>query len=367
MKLFLLFNKAAQYRKNIYSQIEERWDCEWVFGVTDKGSPSFDPTIFHNSRLSKYIRLKLEPWYRLDGAYLAAKQSGADVLITIGDMYNLSVWHIALVNRLLWHKRLIMWSHGWYGRENFARKWLKRIFFGLADHVLTYGDYAARVAQQQGFPARKLTPIHNSLAYEKQQELIGTQTLNRSIYRDHFHNENQTLVFIGRLKARKKVSMLADALNLLKERGERYNCVIVGDGEDRDIMHETFSNYGLNDTTWFYGPCYDESTNYQLIANADLCVSPGDIGLMAIHAMTYGTPVISHDDFTHQGPESETIIPGKTGNFFKHDDVESLADCISDWFKNHASAETPQICKDEIAKAWTPQYQLDILQQVLNK
>jgi glycosyltransferase involved in cell wall biosynthesis len=260
-----------------------------------------------------------------------------------------------------------MWSHGWYGREGFVKKWVKRIFFGLADHVLTYGDYAARVAQQQGFPAHKLTPIHNSLAYEKQQELIGTQPLNRSIYRDHFHNENPTLVFIGRLTARKKVSMLADALNLLKERGERYNCVIVGDGEDRDIMRETFSNYGLNDTTWFYGPCYDESTNYQLIANADLCVSPGDIGLMAIHAMTYGTPVISHDDFTHQGPEFETIIPGKTGNFFKHDDVESLADCISDWFKNHASAKTPQICKDEIAKAWTPQYQLDILQQVLNK
>lgn len=42
----------------------------------------------------------------------------------------------------------------------------------------------------------------------------------------------------------------------------------------------------VDKNVWFYGSCYDEQTNAELIYNADMCVAPGNVGLTAIHAMT---------------------------------------------------------------------------------
>ena len=38
-----------------------------------------------------------------------------------------------------------------------------------------------------------------------------------------------------------------------------------------------------------------------------MCVSPGNVGLTAIHSLTYGTPVLTHDNFNFQMPEAEAI------------------------------------------------------------
>ena len=43
----------------------------------------------------------------------------------------------------------------------------------------------------------------------------------------------------------------------------------------------------------FQGAVFDES-NSELIYHSDLCVSPGNVGLTAIHSLTYGVPVATH-------------------------------------------------------------------------
>ena len=48
--------------------------------------------------------------------------------------------------------------------------------------------------------------------------------------------------------------------------------------------------------------------------------------ILAIHALAYGTPVITHDDLDRQMPEVEVISEGLTGAFFKHGDVADLAE-----------------------------------------
>ncbi len=68
---------------------------------------------------------------------------------------------------------------------------------------------------------------------------------------------------------------------------------------------------------WLYGACYDEEIIGELIFNAQLCVSPGNVGLTAMHSLVYGTPVITHNNFSNQSPEFEAIIDGKTGSFSK--------------------------------------------------
>ena len=109
------------------------------------------------------------------------------------------------------------------------------------------------------------------------------------------------------------------------------------------------------------------STNAELIYNADLCVSPGNVGLTSIHSLMFGCPVISNDDFKTQMPESEVIIKGKTGDFFHAYDSSDLSRSISAWFSHHVDDRNRvrMDCFEIIDNYWNPNFQLNILKQVL--
>ena len=294
------------------------------------------------------------------------RDSRYDCYLMLGEPMVLSTWWNLIQHRLFYpRKRVYLWSHGWYGRENFAKKWLKRLFFGLADHVFTYGEYARQQAIAQGFDGDKITPIHNSLNHAAQSKLRGALTPS-DIYQSRFGNDYPILLFIGRLTHVKRLDQLLDALDMLARRGEHYNLVFIGTGEAHAELESQTKSLDLDDKVWFYGACYDDNRNASLIYNADLCVAPGNVGLTAMHTMVFGTPVLTHDDFPWQMPEFEAIRPGKTGAFFHRGDVAALADGISKWFATHPDREAVRrACYREIDTRWTPEYQLDILKKYL--
>ena len=174
-------------------------------------------------------------------------------------------------------------------------------------------------------------------------------------------------MFIGRLTKVKKLDMLIEAVARLKANEEHYNIVFVGDGVERDSLQQQVNGLGISEQVWFYGACYDEKTNAELIYNADLCVAPGNIGLTAIHVLMFGCPAISHNDFAWQMPEFESIKTGQTGDFFEKGSVESLASTITKWFaeKKDKRDEVRQACYKEIDTNWNPYYQMDIIKKNL--
>ena len=136
----------------------------------------------------------------------------------------------------------------------------------------------------------------------------------------------------------------------------------------REEISSVVDEYGLTNNVWFYGSCFDEKVNAELVYNADLCVAPGNIGLTAMHVMMFGCPAISHNDFKWQMPEFESIIPGKTGDFFEKDNIEDLARCISNWFasKGCSRDEVRKACYKEIDEHWNPHYQLNVIKKTLD-
>ncbi|UVP00894.1 glycosyltransferase [Bacteroides sp. BFG-257] len=183
------------------------------------------------------------------------------------------------------------------------------------------------------------------------------------MYKEHFGNSARNLIFIGRLTPVKKIDLLIEALLILKQSGLQYNLTLVGGGIQEASLKELVEQKYLNDNVWFYGACYDEIKNAELIYNADLCVSPGNVGLTAIHSMMFGTPVITHSCFKFQMPEFEAIHEGLTGSFFDYDSASSIADCIVRWDKKYIDKreEVRLACFNEIDKFWTPQFQLEII------
>ncbi len=287
-------------------------------------------------------------------------------LFTTGTHNCLSAWLIILLAPLF-GKRVYLWSHGAYGDERGLKRWLTRWKMNRVAGSLLYGNYARRLLLEMGVRPQKLHVFYNSLAYDEQRAL--RQDIHPTpIYQDHFANQLRNLVFIGRLTSGKKLDLILQAMTYLRAQGETVNMTFVGGGEALGKLQNEVQSAGLQENVWFYGPCYDERQIAELLYNADLCVSPGNVGLTAIHAMTFGTPVISHNDFVRQMPEFEAIQEGLTGAFFTEGDARSLAQSVSLWFSRCTDRdEIRRCCYDVIDTKYNPHEQIKAIRRVIYK
>lgn len=343
--------------------MDTQLNCDFIFGKGETSVKSFDVSILRNAKEVPLAPIGSGRWYRMDNVIKLTKDY--DVIIDDMGILCTTSWYLAFI-ALFRRQKVYIWSHGWYGREGFFKKWMKRAYSALTKGMFVYGNYAHDLMIENGFNPHKLHVIHNSLDYDSQLALRKEITPS-DIYRSHFGNTNPILIMIGRLNLRKHLDLLIYAVDLLKKRGELFNIVLIGSGEDEEKIKKLVSDKGINDQVWFYGACYDEKKNASLIYNADMCVVPGDIGLTAIHAMMFGCPCISHDYYPNQGPEFEAIHKGVTGDFYRYNTVESLADCISNWFSLHTKDRdiVRHNCFTEVDERWNPHKQILILKEVI--
>ena len=366
MKLCLIYNFAQHYRASIFQLIDQEFDCDFVFGDSYLDVKKMDYSLLKGGVKECHTK-RFGSWYYMQGVVPLLKKD-YDSFILLGETHSLSTWLFCIKARLFHpKKRVYFWSHGWYGKESWLEKVIKKVLFKLPNGgVFLYGNHARELMIKEGFDPDKLYVIHNSLAYDEQIS-IRKQLKPIPIYPNHFNNNNPNLFFIGRLTEVKRLDMVLYAMAILHEKGREYNMTFIGDGAEGKSLKELAMKLGLEKNVWFYGACYDEKAIGEMIYNADLCVAPGNIGLTAMHTLVFGTPAITHNDFPHQMPEFEAIQEGVTGTFFENENRESLADGIDCWFAKHKDDREAvrQACMKEIDESWTPQFQIDILKKVL--
>jgi glycosyltransferase involved in cell wall biosynthesis len=100
---------------------------------------------------------------------------------------------------------------------------------------------------------------------------------------------------------------------------------------------------------------------------AECCVSPGNVGLTAIHSLSSGTPVITHRNWYNQNPEVEAVIQDITGMFFEENDAISLSETIDDLILNGKKLTMEAACIKQVEMFWNPVNQAAIFDEaVLN-
>lgn len=365
-KLCMIFNVASLYRQAIYQSIDHHWDCDWYFGNNDTDIKEMDISSLNNAQKLPCKKIISSPWYLLKGLTSILKNKDYSTYFIVGDPHCISAWYWAIRTRILnKNAKIYFWTHGWYGKESKSVSVLKKIFFNLADGLFLYGEYARKLMIEEGFKSDKLFVIHNSLNY-KQHLLLRNSISPSKIYKNHFGNEDPTIIFIGRLTKVKHLDLLIEAIYRINSNGVNCNLVFVGDGSERKALESAVIETGISDRVWFYGESYDEKLNATMLYNADLCVAPGNVGLTAIHSMMFGTPVISHNDYKWQMPEFESIQPGITGDFFRRNNVDSLAETITHWLMTHSDRDlVREKCFKEIDSGWTPEFQMQVLKKNL--
>ena len=362
-----IFNLAAHYRAPIYKQIDKELHCDFFIGDNVKS-----PMKKMNYNELTGFKKELKNTYLLGGVYW---QKGAvrtifsdykNYIIT-GEPHCLSTWVILLLARIT-SKKTYLWTHGWYDRETKIKTLIKKVFFGLANHVLLYGDYARDLMIKEGFKADKLHCIYNSLDYDTQ---IGVRKSLKEtdIFKEKFGNDFPVLCYVGRIQQSKRLDLLIESMIILKDKYNKpVNLVIVGKESEETNLTQLVEENNLSSAVWFYG-LHITNMNWGLFFNSKLCVSPGNVGLTAIHALTYGCPVITHNNFSNQMPEFEVINPGVTGDFFQEGDVDNLAIKINEWLNLHPNNDeiTRNECYKVIDEKYNPHYQIEVLKSVLDK
>lgn len=362
-----IFNQAAHYREPIYRLLDEKLKCDFYF-TTWKVNPF---------RQMKYVELKgfrksfknlkiAGNFYWQNGMLFQAFKPYNHYILT-GEPYSITTWIMLILIKIL-GKKTYLWTHGWYGDETPVKVKVKKYFFSLSSEVLLYGNYALNLMIKEGISLQKLTCIYNSLDYEKQLQ-IRKNISSSHIYHDYFKNNLPVLIYIGRIQKIKKIELIIDALFLLKKKGNACNLVIIGKESEDSNINELIESYKLIENIWLYGSCYDENMISQLIYNADVCVSPGNVGLTAMHSLVYGTPVISHNNFAKQMPEFEAIEKGLTGDFFEEDSLIDLCNKIQTWIL--LPLEQRELvrsrCYKIIDEKYNPQNQLKEITNVIER
>ncbi|APA65500.1 glycosyltransferase [Maribacter sp. 1_2014MBL_MicDiv] len=362
-----IFNYAPHYRSAIYNLMDEELNCDFYFG-DDVGSQITKMKVMELTGFKKTLkRIQVTKWnyYWLKGSLIPIFKPYKYYITSGGSKY-LNMWVLLLISKFT-KKKVIAWAHGMKGNENGLAKRLNYLYYSLCDTVLLYGERSRDIMIKEGIDSKKLVCIYNSLDYDKQ--LKFRQNLgNTNIYKHHFGNDHPIIIYIGRLQKSKKLEILISILNKLLNNGVNCNLVFVGkDLGDNDLKSKV-NEYGLSKFTWFYGPCYDEQKNSELLLNSNLCISPGPIGLTAIHAASYGVPIITNDDFSNQMPEFEIIASGLNGDFFEKDNENDLYEKVKKWLliNNEKRSEAKIFSHSIIDEKYNPYYQIQVLKTVLN-
>jgi glycosyltransferase involved in cell wall biosynthesis len=368
-KILVIYPGFPHYRDGILKKMMESRNLKYVFIADKNGYNNLKPFDFKDypdfhHRPSRLINRFL--FHKgLVRFVLNQKASGA---IVHASPYWPSIILASIILKLK-GVPVYNWTHGVLGNKINLKNKFYNLFFKLGfNGLLLYGNNSKKNLIQLGHKAERLKVIYNSLDYQEQIILRGTLNEKKRLdIRSKYFPlpELFQLVFIGRLTGLKKLNMLIEAMHLLKNEGISTNLLFVGDGDEKEKLKKQIKEYSLENNVHFYGACYDEVTNYQLLDSSDCCIAPGEIGLTAMHSLMYGIPVISHNDGNRQMPEYEAIIPGKNGALFEYGNVEDLKEKIKDVMTmTRQNPDLKKECYKIMDQYYNPDYQIKLIESL---
>jgi glycosyltransferase involved in cell wall biosynthesis len=131
-------------------------------------------------------------------------------------------------------------------------------------------------------------------------------------------------LFVGRLSGYKRVDLVIEAFNRLKQ-----PIYIVGEGDERERLARL-----ARPNITFKGWLSDEEVAVYLSrCRALIFPVEEDFGIVPVEAMAAGRPVIAFG----RGGALETVVDGKTGVFFDLQTVDSLVAAVRHFQKNETS------------------------------
>ena len=144
--------------------------------------------------------------------------------------------------------------------------------------------------------------------------------------------DRSTILMPGRLTYWKGQEKLIEAINILIEdyNNTNFQLILLGSDQGRKVYKKKLINlvqrYRLGKKVKFFEHCKEMPLAYSL---ADVIVSasiePEAFGRVSVEAQAMGKPIVA----SNLGGSKETILKGKSGFLYKHDDARQLAEALN--------------------------------------
>jgi len=211
--------------------------------------------------------------------------------------------------------RFVWWGHGFRPRSGAIARQIYLWLAARADAIIFYDAQGAEKFVASGMPRDKLFVAWNS---------IDTQSIDQ-LLRPWVTEERPNIVCIGRLIPEKKVDLLIQGFaQACPQLNPATKLVLIGDGPTRASLEELVRQNRIEDRVVFVGSVYEEENLAPWFNSAWLSISPGYIGLSAIHSLAFGVPMLVADKEPHS-PEIAAIEAGTNSQFFQANNAEDLA------------------------------------------
>ena len=200
--------------------------------------------------------------------------------------------------------------------ESVQQRDLERKLSGAAA-VVTVSNYNRDFLRDNyGAAAERVQRIYNGLDLDKLHFVSPAERPPR-------------IVGVGRLVEKKGFGCLIEACAILKERGRRFECEIVGDGEQEPSLRQMIADLDLSEHVRLIGS-RPQAQVFKIIQSGAVFAAPCIIGTdsnrdglptVLLESMALGTPCIS----TNVTGIPEVIRDGQTGLIVPQHDANALA------------------------------------------
>lgn len=305
-------HRLLHYRVELFEKIKLKLaENDVVLHLVHGSASHFDAKRKDESTLAWAEKIK-NHFFRIRGVELLWQSlpsitSNCDLLVLMQENKILSNYH-HIIKRKLSGKKVGYWGHGKNlqsvkpngVREKWKKKWLLSVDWWFA-YTKSTVDYLT----EQSFNAKQITCLNNAIDTDKfKQQLNDVSVSDMSEIRNQLGiSENAIIgIYCGSLYKEKLLELLISAADIIKEKVENFNFIVIGDGPDANIIkNATESRSWLSMVGVKKG--YEKAKYYR---TAKIVLNPGLVGLHILDSLCAGLPMVTTKNALHS-PEYDYL------------------------------------------------------------
>jgi len=163
--------------------------------------------------------------------------------------------------------------------------WIEWLATRVSPHAITISEHTRQGILSAGLRAERIALVPPGIDWPHLQAVVPAQ-------------ETVDILYVGRLIKDKRVDLLLEALDLVRQRRPEIRCLIVGDGIERPSLTALAERLKLNDNVRFAGFLPESDDVYRLMKSSRLFAFLSEregFGIVVIEAAACGLPVVVVD------------------------------------------------------------------------
>ena len=328
IKIAIVTNVIPAYREDMYKRLIDYYGDN-LHIYCQKLIPGENLKLAHSIfskyiTLIKFISLKKE---KLSWQFIPIKEilEKYDVIFFYGNPRVISNVFWATIFKLF-RKKIVIWGQYHTASSNTFTKKLRLLWWRYFDYIFLYTDDEVKQFKKC-YPSNKVViGMNNGLNLEEIDAAIGiTSKKNLDAWKSKHGLMNKSIILsCARLTEKNQFDLFIDCLpELIKQHNNIIWCVI-GDGEVKPLLKQKARQLNVDKYIKWIGEIYTQDELAPWFMCSRLLVHPGSIGLSLIHAMSYGLPVVTHDNKKTQMPEFAVLKNEYNGMLYRENFNSSL-------------------------------------------